>query len=126
VPKIKTYNLQQLKSEQLLQMSKLRRTDGMLWPTIKILLNKPNIFSRVVIVEEKGNILGWGLLRKAKKDSDIMLYVRRSHRRQGLGTKIVCRINRIYKFHKKSKKLGDLHFYTETDQGNFFESVGYQ
>lgn len=130
-----TYRFSQLSRHQLLQMSKLRRPNGGLWQVVQCIeswsrwksnLPPEALFNRFVIAETKGGkVLGWALLVKKQRRCDLMLYVRRSHRRQGIGTRLVKRAERLYNRHQDAQGLGDLTVYRHEDQGNFFETVGY-
>lgn len=125
---VKTYQLHKISYKQYCQMSKLRRTDGLLWPAVQHIKKstKPP-FNRFIIAEtEKGKILGWALLRKIKSGSDVMLYVKREYRRNGIGTELFKHAEKLYRYHRKSKNLGKLVAYYEPDQGNFMSSVGYK
>lgn len=97
--KIRDKYLDNITSEEWSCLSKLRLHDGILYPTCKRyfdLFNNKDI--RVFIVEEDEKIVAWAIIGMGKhkntplQKGSMMYYVKRSHRRKGIGKRIFRRM----------------------------------
>ena len=127
-----------LTTEQTVQLGRLSRRGGLLSERLNNMLYYRKVglkqnWHRFILAETKsGVILGWGLIFEAliskRKNgrNELMIYVNRSFRRNGIGTAIAKRATRI---HEKSpiQKLVTkrrMHVFWVEDQGDFYKTVG--
>jgi GNAT superfamily N-acetyltransferase len=122
---IKTYQIHQLQTYQTAQLGRLSRRGYALSYNLSYLIranreHEKIDWHRIIIVETpKKKILGWALMRDLKHSQELMMYVDRRFRRQGIGRKLAQRANMINGHYKKR-----LLVYTVSDQGDFYKKVG--
>jgi GNAT superfamily N-acetyltransferase len=125
---IKTYQIHQLQTYQTAQLGRLSRRGYALSYALAYLIKAnrdkdaaPFIdWHRIIVVETpRKKILGWALMRDLKHSQELMMYVDRRFRRQGIGRKLAKRANLINGHYKKR-----LLVYVVNDQGDFYKKVG--
>lgn len=132
---IKIYQIHQLQSYQTTQLGRLSRRGGLLSRALTDLLFdlrchkqmsgtgewQPIIpWHRIIIAESNQKVLGWALLRDMSRGRmELMMYVHRKFRRQGIGTQLGKRAKLIHAHYNK-----ELTVYVVDDQGDFYKKLG--
>lgn len=120
---------QHLKPRERKQLGRLTRIDGELRRIFsEFLLKEKNgeVLKRhrfILAKNKKGKVFGWALLRDVGHRCELMLYVQRSFRRNGIGTALVKKAEVL---HRKWTKPKPIRVFRHDDQGDFYPRLGYQ
>lgn len=80
--------------------------------------NPPN--NQVFIVKDVDKFVGWAIIKHdRKKKWQFMVYVKTSHRRQGIGTKLYIKARRFFRLKDKEITV----YRTNNPNTRFFDSI---
>lgn len=90
-----TLPLKDIKEELYPKLKNLTLPTGCMWP--KFLARKRSRISFATLVWNNDKLIAWGISYRwrTKEDSEIMLFVRRNHRREGIGANLVKELKNV-------------------------------
>jgi len=76
---------------------------------------------KFVLAYQQGKIVGWALacIEYGEKECDVYVFVQKRYRRNGIGTKLICKARRIV----KSRKKTPIFFVWDKRSDSFYNSM---